>query len=161
MESSVESCGDDVGDVLTVELEELVDNLGTTIGTIVFPCYIVFLPVFNNVVFLDLWSTHRNIQNIRIVFQTIRLRTYPRGFVLSLIIQITDIHCCFFVRLHFSVGSDNLCRVSGYPYRVQFPQSSGLSWSGMCSDAPKSATNPLSSGFIEGGAGKDQTSEGK
>ena len=33
VESSVESCGDDVGDVLTVELEELVDNLGTTIGT--------------------------------------------------------------------------------------------------------------------------------
>ena len=33
MESSVESCGNDVGDALVVELEEPVCNPGTTIGT--------------------------------------------------------------------------------------------------------------------------------
>ena len=33
VESSVESCGNDFRDVLVVELEELVDNPGTTIGT--------------------------------------------------------------------------------------------------------------------------------
>ena len=33
VESSVKSCGNDVGDVLAVELEEQVDNPGTTIGT--------------------------------------------------------------------------------------------------------------------------------
>ena len=32
-ESSVESCGNDLGDVLVVELEELVGDPGTTIGT--------------------------------------------------------------------------------------------------------------------------------
>ena len=31
--STVKSCGNDVGDVLAVELEEAVDNPGTTIGT--------------------------------------------------------------------------------------------------------------------------------
>ena len=32
-ESSVDPCGNDVGDVLEVELEEPVGNPGTTIGT--------------------------------------------------------------------------------------------------------------------------------
>ena len=31
----------------------------------------------------------------------------------------------------------------------------------MCIDAPQSTTNSLSSGFFEGGAGDDQTSEGE
>ena len=33
VESSVESCGNDVGDVFAVELEDLMDNPGTSIGT--------------------------------------------------------------------------------------------------------------------------------
>ena len=32
-ESSFVSCSNDVGDVLAIELDELVDNPGTTIGT--------------------------------------------------------------------------------------------------------------------------------
>ena len=43
-ESSVVLCGKDVGPVLAVELEELVDNPGTTIGTELSVLHWIFLP---------------------------------------------------------------------------------------------------------------------
>ena len=43
-ESSVVSCGNDVGDVLAVELEESVDNPGRTIGTKFSVLHCVLLP---------------------------------------------------------------------------------------------------------------------
>ena len=67
------SCVDDVGDVLAVELEEPVDNPWTTIGS-----------KFSVLVDFDHWSTQMNIRDIRRVYPTIRLQTYPRRCELSL-----------------------------------------------------------------------------
>ena len=54
---------------------------------------------------------------------------------------------------NFSIGCENRGRISGYPYSLQFRRISDLS----CSAAPESTTYYLSSGFIEDGAGNDQT----
>ena len=48
------------------------------------PCCIVFSAVFYMMcIFFDHWSTHRNIHELRGVFQTIEMLAYPRGSVLS------------------------------------------------------------------------------
>ena len=44
LKSSVESCVKDVGDVLVVELEDPVDNPGTTIGTWSSAWHCIFQP---------------------------------------------------------------------------------------------------------------------
>ena len=68
--------------------------------------------------------------------------------------KIVDLHCRFLVRLHFSMGCDNRCRISAYPHSIQFLLS-------MCIDAPECTTNFLFSDFVEDRAGKHQTSEGE
>ena len=83
VESSVESCGNDVGDVLVVELEEPVDNPGTTIGT-QFLC----VALVHSVIFTEEWLlTTSPLMRISVIFakafQAVGLVAYPRGFVLS------------------------------------------------------------------------------
>ena len=57
VESSVESCGNDVGDVLVVKQEEQVDNPGTKIGTQFSVLHCIFCRFQQGLVF-DHWSTH-------------------------------------------------------------------------------------------------------
>ena len=84
MESSVESCSNDIGDVLAIELGEPDDNPRTTIGTFsVLHC--IFCRILLSVA-LDHLSTH-NIHDLRRVFQAIRLRAYSRGSILSRVSQ--------------------------------------------------------------------------
>ena len=52
VESSVEFCGNEFGDVLAVELEEPVDDPGTTIGTKASVLHWMFLSFKNEVWFL-------------------------------------------------------------------------------------------------------------
>ena len=55
VESSVECCGNDVGDVFVVELEELVDNPGTPIGTQFSVLHYVFFSFLKTDVVFDHW----------------------------------------------------------------------------------------------------------
>ena len=80
------SCGNDVEDALALELEEPVDNPGTTISTKFSVLHWVLLPFGLNVV-SDHWSPHMNIRVLRRVFPAIRLQAYPRELVLSRINQ--------------------------------------------------------------------------
>ena len=69
-ESSVVSCGNDVGDVRAVELEELVDNPGTTIGTKFAVLHWICLPFFDKVWFFLVHSYAES-------FPAIRPQAYP------------------------------------------------------------------------------------
>ena len=68
-------------------------------------------------------------------------------------IQLLDIHCGLFMRLHFSIG--------GYDYRrtARFRQFKSFLLI-LCIDAPESTTNSLSSG-LRVDAGRHQFSEGE
>ena len=69
-------------------------------------------------------------------------------------------HCCALICLHFPIGCNNRCWVSGRSNSVHvrwvhiFP-AQHVHW------GPESTTNSLSSGFVEDGAGRHQTSEGE
>ena len=62
--------------------------------------------------------------------------------------------------LHFFVGCDDCCEVSGYSNGLQFSRIQ-IFLLRMCIDAPASRSNSLSFGFSEDGAGRRQTSEGE
>ena len=78
-ESSVVSCGNDVGDVLALKLEELVDNPGQRLAHS-FRVALDFLPcwVIGKDVVSDHWATHANIRDLRRVYPAIRLQVCPR-----------------------------------------------------------------------------------
>ena len=67
-------------------------------------------------------------------------------------LQVVNVHCCFLRCLHFSIGCDYRCRVSGYPNSLQFGR---VQIFPMCIDVPE-ATTIFSSSFFENGAGNDQ-----
>ena len=72
----------DVGDVGIVELEELVDKPGTTMGTLFSVLHCIRLPL-ECVVVSHHWSTRRNILDLRRVFQVRELLVYLRDALLS------------------------------------------------------------------------------
>ena len=68
-------------------------------------------------------------------------------------------NCGLFIRLHFTIGCNNLHRTS----RCRFPNSAEFKSFLLivCIDAPESTTNSLSSGLRVDGAGRLQFSEGE
>ena len=74
--------------------------------------------------------------------------------------MVVDVHYCFLICLHFSIGCDSRCG-----FLDARPVSSSAKFRSfllsMCSDAPESTTNYLSSDFVKVGAGNDKTSEGE
>ena len=78
-ESSDVPCGVDVVDALALELEEAVDNPGTTIGTKFSVLHWVLLPCLVRCRFLPPAPTQRNIRVLRRVCLTTGLQACPRG----------------------------------------------------------------------------------
>ena len=96
--SSEMSRGNDVEDVLALELEEPVDNLGTTIGSLFSRLHWIILSFL-----------------VRCGFRRVREDLYRHEKL-----KVVDVYCCFLICLHYPIGCDNRCSVSGYANDFQF-----------------------------------------
>ena len=84
------SCSNDVEDVLALELEEPVDNLGTTIGSKFSVLHWLFQPFWLQMWFLTTGPLKG--QDCRRVLEDLYRHEE---------LKIMDVHCCFLTRLHF------------------------------------------------------------
>ena len=75
-------------------------------------------------------------------------------------IQFFDIHCCLFMRLHFSIGAYDYRRTARFRLSIHFSITQVLFLLIICIDAPESTTNSRSSG-LRVDAGKHLLSEGE
>ena len=146
--SRIESCGPDVEDVLVDELEDLVNEPGTTIGHEILRVAWYFPAVFDEMWFLTTGPLHRKTRGLRRVFQATELLelksltcTVASSFVCTSPLAVMTVVRFLKIR-----------RVSSSAKFRSFLLS-------MCMLAPESTTTYLSSGFVHVDAGRHQTSE--
>ena len=104
----------------------------------------------------DHQSIHRRIRDLRRVSKRWNSERIQEDLYCHEQIKVVEVHCCLLVCLQFPIGCDNRCTVSGHSNSHQF--SFLLS---MCIGATESTTNSRASGFVEDGAGNDQTFAGE
>ena len=107
----------------------------------------------------DHWSTQRNIRDLRRSDKTAGVSFEDSNCHER--IKIVDVHCCFLVRLHFTVGCDVRCEGFLDTRKVSSSAEFRSFLLSMCIENPEFTTNYLSSGFVEDGAGKHRTAEGE